>query len=195
MTRWIEETPIANFTERIDFDAIEKLLSDLGIDGFVNVTALVDVLEDVAQEIEDTLEDPEALLQDVLGVNVTEIVDDFIEDQLGISGLETINLEYLGYMPLLDPFGAFFFYPSHCYVNTRGDKAATRFSSPVIGYVKTNSSIEEDIVEQLESLFKTQRQMRNGFAIFDVLGFSLDDVDTSMFQNFIREDEINQLAA
>ena len=62
MTRWIEETPIANFTERIDFDAIEKLLEDLGLNDFVNVTALVDVLEDVAQEVEDTLEDPEALL-------------------------------------------------------------------------------------------------------------------------------------
>jgi len=62
LTRWIEETPIANFTERIDFDAIEKLLADLGINDFVNVTALVDVLEDVAQELEDTLENPEALL-------------------------------------------------------------------------------------------------------------------------------------
>jgi len=98
-------------------------------------------------------------------------------------------------MPLLDPFGAFFFYPSHCYVNMNGRRGATRFNSPVIGYVKTGSSIEEDVVEQLESLFKTQRQLRNGFAIFDVLGFSLEDVDTSMFQNFIREDEINQLAA
>jgi len=62
LTRWIEETPIANFTERIDFDAIEKLLEDLGLNDFVNVTALVDVLEDVAQEVEDTLENPEALL-------------------------------------------------------------------------------------------------------------------------------------
>ncbi len=62
LTKWIEATPIANFTERIDFDAIEQLLEDLGLASFVNVTAVVEVMEEVAQEIEDNLENPEALI-------------------------------------------------------------------------------------------------------------------------------------
>ena len=194
LTKWIEATPIANFTERIDFEAIEQLLEDLGLGSFVNVTAVVEVMEDVAQEIEDTLENPEALIQDVIGVNVTKIIDDFVEEQIGLSGLETINIEYLGYMPMMDPFGAYFFFPEHCFVNTGGNRGATKFSSPVIGYVKTGASVEMDVVEQLQSLFKTQRQMRNGFAIFDVLGFNLEDVDTSMLSSFVRKDEIEQLA-
>ena len=97
-------------------------------------------------------------------------------------------------MPFIDPFGSFFFFPSQCHPNTKGRKSATRFTSPIIGYVKTGASVEQDVVEQLESLFRTQRQMRNGFAIFDVLGFDFDDVDTSMLSNFVREDEIEKFA-
>jgi len=36
--------------------------------------------------------------------------------------------------------------------------------------------------------------MRNGFAIFDVLGFDLEDVDTSMLSSFVRKEEIEQFA-
>jgi hypothetical protein len=32
--------------------------------------------------------------------------------------------------------------------------------------------------------------MRNGFAIFDVLGFDFGDIDKSMLSNFVREEEI-----
>jgi hypothetical protein len=74
-------------------------------------------------------------------------VEDYVEEQIGISGLETINIEYLGYMPFIDPFGSFFFFPSQCHPNTKGRKSATRFTSPIIGYVKTGASVEQDVVE------------------------------------------------
>ena len=35
--------------------------------------------------------------------------------------------------------------------------------------------------------------MKNGIAFAEVLGFSVDSIDQSMFTNFVREDEIAQL--
>ena len=66
-------------------------------------------------------------------------------------------------MPIFDPFGSYFFYPDHCYPkrDKRESKAGggptLRYNSPIIAYVRTGASIEDDIVEQLDSLFKTQR--------------------------------------
>ena len=158
LTKWIEMTPIANFTERIDFSAIERLLEDLGLGAYVNTTALTEVIENVAQRVEDYVEqNPNAVLQDVFGVNVTEIVEDFVEKQIGISGLETFSIEYLGYMPFMDPFWSFFFFPQHCHPAEKGSGIDRKFASPLVGYVKTGASVENDVVEQLESLFRTQR--------------------------------------
>ena len=81
---------------------------------------------------------------------------------MGLGGLEAVDINYLGYMPIFDPFGSFFFYPDHCYPNqkkgemTKSESTeATRYNSPIIGYVRTGASVEEDIVAQLDSLFKT----------------------------------------
>ena len=59
--------------------------------------------------------------------------------------------------------------------------------------MRTGASVEEDIVAQLDSLFKTQRQMKNGIAVMDVLGIELDSLNPDMFTSFIREEEIAQL--
>jgi len=82
-------------------------------------------------------------------------------------------------MPILDPFGSYFFYPDHCFPSM-WKSGSTRYNSPIIGYVRTGASIEEDIVAQLDSLFKTQRQMKNGVSVMEVLGFSFDDLDADM---------------
>ena len=55
-------------------------------------------------------------------------------------------------MPIFDPFGSYFFYPDHCYPRKDddeekgGNSGRFRYNSPVIGYVKTGSSVEDDIV-------------------------------------------------
>lgn len=120
--------------------------------------------------------DPNTLIQDIIGFNVTAQVDNFIDEQLGLGGLENVDLNYLGYMPIFDPFGSFFFYPDHCYP-PMWKTGSTRFNSPVIGYVRTGASVEDDIVAQLDSLFMTQRQMKKGISIMDIMGFNLEDVD------------------
>ena len=50
----------------------------------------------------------------------------------------------------MDPQGPYYFFPSHCYPNgVGGDKVedATKYNSPVIAYIKTGSSIEDDVVD------------------------------------------------
>ena len=61
-------------------------------------------------------------------------------------------------MPIFDPFGSYFFYPDHCYPRQeegeeKGRSGRFRYNSPIVGYVKTGSSVEDDIVAQLDSLF------------------------------------------
>ena len=64
--------------------------------------------------------DPNTLIKDVIGIDISGAVDSFIDNQLGLAGLEPVNLNYLGYMPIFDPFGAYFFYPDHCYPRGTG---------------------------------------------------------------------------
>lgn len=58
---------------------------------------------------------------------------------------------------MIDIVGPFAFYPDHCFPvqDERNRKGAEniKFNSPVIAYIKTGSSIEDDIIDQLESLF------------------------------------------
>jgi hypothetical protein len=96
--------------------------------------------------------DPDTLIADVIGVNITEVVDNFVDTNLGLAGLKTVSIDYLGYMPIFDPFGSYFFYPDHCYPRggtdpgEKGDNSGRfRYNSPIIGYVKTGSSVEEDV--------------------------------------------------
>jgi len=83
-------------------------------------------------------------------------------------------------MPIFDLFGAYFFFPDHCYPS-RDDKPE-RYLSPIIGYVKTGASIEQDIVRQLTSLFTTQRQTRDVVSFFDYFGFNFDEIERPSFQ-------------
>ena len=71
--------------------------------------------------------------------------------------VEVANVNMVGYLPLRDIFGPYFFFPSHCYPSTKDESElsqATRYNSPVVAYVKTGASVEQDIVDQLRSLFQ-----------------------------------------
>jgi len=151
LTRLVELTPIANLTQRIQWDSVENLakqiLETLGLEATIDPKRVVEGLKNLTQRLEDSLEDPEALVQDLLGFNTTQVVEDFLTKQLGLPDidLDKFDLKYLGYMPIFDPFGAYYFFPDHCYPN-RNNKPG-RYQSPIIGYVKTGASIEQDIVE------------------------------------------------
>ena len=58
MTRLIEQTPIANFTQVIDWSGLERLVAALGLDGIINVAEI----KNFAETIEETLENPELLI-------------------------------------------------------------------------------------------------------------------------------------
>jgi len=53
------------------------------------------------------------------------------------------------YNPQFDVYGPYNYFPAHCYKTVTG-----KYASPVIAYIKTGSAIEEDMLEQLEELFK-----------------------------------------
>ena len=79
---------------------------------------------------------------------------------------------------MLDITGPFAFFPSHCYPSgasldddEKGMNEATQYNSPVIAYVKTGASIEEDVIAQLRSLFKFQKDLAGSIATLDILGF------------------------
>ena len=76
------------------------------------------------QEIEDTLEDPNALISDVVRF-VTGNEDFDLEKELrgfldevpefDLKALEELDFNAVGYLPLIDPLGPYLFYPDHCY--------------------------------------------------------------------------------
>ena len=95
--------------------------------------------------------DPEALVQDYLGFNLTATVEAALDTFPDVPTLETIeqtlDFTFSGYLPMLDITGPFAFYPEHCYPDgvDSTDKDlndATKYNSPVIAYVKTGASIE-----------------------------------------------------
>jgi hypothetical protein len=139
LTRLIENTPIKDFTKNIDWEGLGKILNAFGLDKVIDIQAI----KAFAEQIENQLEHPEALLQEVTGVNVTAIVDNLVNSLPNTNNIENINIDIVGYLPMLDFIGPYAFFPSHCYPGS----GKLRFNSPVIAYVKTGSSIENDIIE------------------------------------------------
>ena len=76
LTRIIENTPIANFTERINWEGLEDWLARFGLDQVIDV----DDIKSFAETIEETLENPDALIADILGFNLTERVEQFLDE-------------------------------------------------------------------------------------------------------------------
>ena len=71
LARLIDQTPIKDFTQRIAWDSIDRLLTALGLNTIISVPAIKATFE----QIEETLEDPNALIADITGYNLEEIVD------------------------------------------------------------------------------------------------------------------------
>ena len=149
MTRLIETTPIANFTQRIDWDGLERFFSALGLENVINVQAI----KEFAESVEETLENPEALIEDITGIQISNIIADFIDSIPEVTDyitFDTINIDIIGYFPMLDVVGPYSFFPPHCYPDKVGEKdieSITRYNSPIIAYVRTGSSIEQHVVD------------------------------------------------
>ena len=77
---------------------------------------------------------------------------------------ETIYTEPGKYDPALDIFGPNNFIPFHCYTADPKKK----YESPIIGYIDNGNEITNDILTQLEQVFKDQTYLKD-------LVFDLDD--------------------
>ena len=114
-------------------------------------------LKAFAENVEAVLENPEALISDLTGIDITAIIDNLIEqipddiqdlETYFINNYELIDIKIEGYLPLRDRFSPYFFFPRHCYPNDAGDtkkdglSEATSYNSPVIAYVSTGASVE-----------------------------------------------------
>ena len=135
---------------------MQRLVNALGLQNFVNVPAI----KAFAEAVETALENPEALVSELTGIDISGEIAKFIdqiptvEDYISV---ETINLDVIGYFPLIDPFGPYAFYPEHCYpdgVGKPGIEDYGKYNSPIIAYIRTGSDIEDDIIDSLTSLFK-----------------------------------------
>ena len=51
----------------------------LGLDNFINVTAAVEQVKEAVQAVEDTIMDPETLIEDVIGIKPSEVVESFVD--------------------------------------------------------------------------------------------------------------------
>ena len=60
--------------------------------------------------------------------------------------------------------------------------------------MKTGASVEQDIVEQMESLFKFQRTFFDEIAAAEILGISSSSLFAVQDIGFIREDEIEAVS-
>ena len=139
------------------------LLAEFGLDEILPLDTLKAFADDLVVQLEDPNGQFNVLLKDVLGVDIAAIINDAV-DQVPETeyDLETylkkrwdiINLEIQGYLPVRDPFGPYFFFPEHCYPNSEttdksGIQEVTQYNSPVIAYVRTGASVEQDIVAQM----------------------------------------------
>ena len=106
-------------------------------------------------------------------------------------------MDIIGYLPLVDPLGPYLFYPSHCYpdgVGGTGFEDITKYNSPIIAVIRTGSSIEQHVIDQLESLFKFQREIVTGATVLGNLGFLEQLFNPEQIFSFIREEEIDAVA-
>jgi hypothetical protein len=67
-------TPIKDFAKKIDWEGLGKIIDAFGLSG----TIKVEDIKAFAEKIENQLEHPDALLQDLIGVNITAIVDNLV---------------------------------------------------------------------------------------------------------------------
>jgi hypothetical protein len=63
------------------------------------------------------------------------------------------------YIPVVDPYGPYLFYPSQCQSNEGLIAAGRKYRAPVIAYIKQGNQIEEDIVDQLQAIFEMQAEI------------------------------------
>ena len=143
LTQLLTEVPIKNLTRIVDWDRLDDFFDRSGLDQFIAIDQAIELVENV----ENLFEDPEATFQEISNINVTELINN-----LTVLELEELEVEVpvATYVPMLDPMGAYLFYPDHCY----GKKRRQLFSSPVIAYVKTGSSVEDAVISQIDSLFE-----------------------------------------
>ena len=156
-TALLERTPIKDFTKNIAWDSVGRLLEAFGLEEILPLETLKAFVENIVEQ----LENPEALLSDLIGFDISAFARDTLNqiptNEVDLetylrTNYETININIQGYLPLRDPFGPFFFFPKHCYPREEkrsksGLSEATRYNSPVIAYVRTGASVEQDIVE------------------------------------------------
>ena len=62
------ESPVANFTQAINWAGLERLFSALGLDQFIQVSEI----KAFAEDIEATIENPNTLIEDIIGIDVEE---------------------------------------------------------------------------------------------------------------------------
>ena len=129
-------------------------------------------------------------------MNITAVVVEalaVIPDIEEIERFANIDIEIVGYLPLIDPLGPYAFFPSHCFpqgVGSADPEFIDYYNSPNIGYIRTNNTIEADMIEHLESLFKFQKELTTGAAAFSSLGMIATLIDPEkLAMSFIREDE------
>ena len=116
-------------------------------------------------------------------------MEDLITQIPDTNSLENIDISVIGYLPMLDFFGPYSFFPSHCYPGSQDGRL--RYNSPVIAYVKTGSSVETDIIDQMTSLFRFQKTLTAGLSTMNLMGLSAGLFDSNMAATtFIREEEL-----
>lgn len=128
LTALIAQTPIKDFTSRMNWDLVGQFLEVLGLEEIIPLDTLKTFLEDV----EEVLENPEALIQDITGINITAVVEQALAqlpeeaaidlETYLINNFELINIKIEGYLPLRDRFSPYFFFPKHCYPKKDNDK-------------------------------------------------------------------------
>jgi hypothetical protein len=58
---------------------------------------------------------------------------------------------------MMDVQSPYAFYPAQCIHTSAKDQARGRYNSPIIGYLRKGSAVEDDLIGQLSALFKAQR--------------------------------------
>lgn len=59
------------------------------------------------------------------------------------TGLRTLD----SYLPVVDPYGPYLFYPSQCQATTEQVSIGRKYRSSLIAYVRQGNSIENDIID------------------------------------------------
>ncbi len=110
-------------------------------------------VKEFAESIETALENPDILISELTGFDISGEIEKLIDTIPELSDyitVETINLDVVGYFPLIDPFGPYALFPPHCYPDGVGKsdiENIAKYNSPNIAYVKTGSSIEGHVID------------------------------------------------